>query len=91
MGLWTRLRTRTYRRRMGFGRRASGAIQPVMRPRELDDFVGQWVAVKSGRVIAAAASSRALVYEVRKLGSAGEGAVAQFVPPPDSAYMVGVG
>lgn len=78
-------------RRVGFGRRASGVVDPVRRPRELDGFVGRWVAVKNGKVVASADTSRALVYEVRKLGSRGAGAIAQFVPPPDSAFMVGVG
>jgi hypothetical protein len=80
-----------YRRSVGVGRQVSAVVEPVRRPHELDDFVGKWVAVKDHRVIAAAATSSALVYEVHKLGNRGEGAVAQYVPPPDTAFMVGVG
>jgi hypothetical protein len=66
-------------------------VEPVRRPTELDDFIGKWVAMKDGQVVAVAESSRALVYEVHKLGDRGKGAVAQFVPPPKAGYMVGVG
>lgn len=61
------------------------------RPDELNDFEGMWVAVKDGSVIAAAESSRALVYEVHKVGDRGKGAVAQFVPKPQRSSVVGVG
>lgn len=44
-------------------------------------WAGMWIAVKDGKVIAAAYNSRDLVPAVRKLGEAGHGAVAQFVPP----------
>ena len=50
-----------------------------------------WVAVKDGEVIAAAYNSRDLVPEVRKLGEAGHGAVAQFVPPHSDEIVIGVG
>lgn len=76
---------------MGLARTSGGFPRPVPRLRELDDFVGKWVAVKDGKVVAAAESSRALVYEVHKLGSRAEGAVVQYVPPPSDSAMVGVG
>jgi hypothetical protein len=50
-----------------------------------------WVAVKDGKVIAAAYNSRDLVPEVRKLGEDGHGAVAQFVPPHTDEIVIGIG
>jgi hypothetical protein len=50
-----------------------------------------WVAVKDGKVIAAADNSRDLVPKVRELGEAGRGAVAQFVPPHSDDIVIGVG
>ncbi len=58
---------------------------------ELHEFVGKWVAVKNGAVIAVADTSRALVHGLHKLGSNGRGAVAQFVALDTGAAMVGVG
>lgn len=82
--------TGRYRGHMGIARRNT-AMDPVPRPPELDAYSGLWVAVKDGSVVAAAGSSRELVYEVHKLGSRGNGAVAQFVPAPSTSFMVGVG
>lgn len=79
-----------YRRGMGIAR-SNPPVEPVPRPPELDNFVGKWVAIKEGRVVAAADSSRALVDEVHKLGEHGLGAVVQFVAPPSTSFMVGVG
>jgi hypothetical protein len=50
-----------------------------------------WVAVKDGKVIAAAHNSRDLVPMVKELGEAGHGAVAQFVPPRTDEIVIGVG
>lgn len=80
-----------YRRFMGVARHHDGFANPVPRLRELDEFIGKWVAVKDGHVVAAAESSKALVYEVHKLGANGKGAVVQFVPPASRSSMVGVG
>ena len=63
----------------------------VKRPPELDQYVGRWVAIKDGQVVASAASSVELVDEVRALGEDGEDAVAEFVSPPSDSWMVGVG
>lgn len=71
--------------------RSNPPVEPIPRPPELDDFVGKWVAIKDGHVVAVAESSRALVYEVHKLGDRGRGAVVQFVAPPSTSFMVGVG
>jgi uncharacterized protein DUF5678 len=79
-----------YFRGMG-KRRAPREIEPVRLLPGLDQYEGLWVAVKDGEVVAAARNSRDLVPEVKKLGPAGEGAVAQFVPPYSEEIVIGVG
>lgn len=66
-------------------------LTPVRRPTELDGYVGQWVAVKEGRVIASADTSRELVTKVKALGAQGVDAVAEYVAPPSHSWMVGAG
>lgn len=75
------------------GRRAGEriAMEPERRLADLDEWVGLWVAVKDGKVIAAAHSSRELVPKLAEMGPAGRGAVAQFVPRPSDTIVVGVG
>jgi hypothetical protein len=72
-------------------RGARREIEPVPLPAGLEQWEGLWVAVKDGDVVAAAHNSRDLVVEVRKLGAAGERAVAQFVPPRSEEIVIGVG
>lgn len=79
-----------YRSDMGIAR-SGGHLEPIPRPSDLDNFEGSWVAVLDGVVVAQAPSSRALVYEVRKLGKRYQDAVAQYVPRIESSYMVGMG
>lgn len=64
---------------------------PVPYLEEKDRYQNLWVAVKDGRIIAVAETSRALVYELHKLGPRGEDAVAEYVRPASAAYIVGVG
>jgi hypothetical protein len=68
-------------------------MEPERRLPELDDWVGLWVAVKDGRVIAAASTSLELVDALHKLRpvGVGQGAVAQYVPRPTDDIMIGVG
>lgn len=68
-------------------------MEPVRRLPELDNYAGLWVAVKDGKVIAAAATSLELVDALHKLRpvGAGRGAVAQYVPRPSDQIMIGVG
>lgn len=66
-------------------------FEPVRRPKELDRYVGQWVAVKGGRVIASATTSAELVKAVKALGEEGNDALAEYVAPPSQSWMVGVG
>lgn len=70
---------------------SSEPVEPVRHLEDLDNWIGKWVAVKDKKVIAASDSSRGLVYELHKLGPAARGATTQFVPPPSSSFMVGVG
>jgi Family of unknown function (DUF5678) len=85
-----RERWKSVRRR---GRRATErrALEPDRRLPDLDRWEGLWVAVKDGKVIAAAHSSRELVPKLVEMGPAGHGAVAQFVPPRSDTIVVGVG
>lgn len=64
---------------------------PEPRLPALDGWEGYWVAVKDGKIIAATHNARDLVPELRKLGEAGEGAVAQYVVPKTDTIMIGVG
>jgi hypothetical protein len=66
-------------------------VEPERALPGLEKWAGMWVAVKDGQVIDAAHNSRDLVPEVRKLGEAGHGAVAQFVPPRTDEIIIGVG
>jgi len=71
--------------------RSAGELTAVPYLEVKDRFVNMWVAVKDDKIIAVSETSRGLVYELHKLGSTGEGAVAEYVRPPSPAYIVGVG
>jgi hypothetical protein len=66
-------------------------MEPERRLPELDGYIGMWVAVKDEHVIAAAPTSRGLIPQLRDLGEAGRGAVAQYVTPPTDTVTIGVG
>jgi hypothetical protein len=68
-----------------------GELKPVERLAELDDYVGKWVAVKAGRVVASADTAPELVRRVKALGPDADDAVAEYVAPPSTSWMVGVG
>lgn len=90
---WTRM-PRILRRvaaARGYRRGIAPTWTPEPRPAELSEFVGRWVAVKDGKVIAAAFNARDLVPQLHAMGEAGRGAVAQFVPLPSDSIMIGVG
>jgi hypothetical protein len=88
--LWRARSPLAYFRRMA-ARRGRRRVDPERALPGLDQWSGMWVAVKDGKVIAAAHNSRDLVPMVRELGEAGRGAVAQFVPPHTDEIVVGVG
>lgn len=75
---------------MGVARRR-GLISPTPRLPALDEFEGMWVAVKDDVVVAAAATSRGLAFELHQLGNKGRGAVTKFVSRPSDSVMVGLG
>lgn len=85
-------RWRAYLRSMA-KRRRSDPVEPERRLPELDNWTGLWVAVKDGKVVAAASTSLELVDALHKLRpvGAGKGAVAQYVPKPTDDVMIGVG
>lgn len=85
MGKWKSIRVRSRRTTERV------AMEPERRLPELDQWAGLWVAVKDGKVIAAAHNSRDLVPKLVEMGPAGKGAVAQFVPHPSDTIVVGVG
>jgi hypothetical protein len=89
---WRVARQLSYRRAMGRSR-STEPMEPERRLPELDKWVGLWVAVKDGEVIAAAATSLELVDALHKLRpvGVGTGAVAQYVPRPTEEIMIGVG
>ena len=70
---------------------SSRRVEPVRRDPALDHWVGMWIAVKDGEVVAAAHNSHELVRMVIEMGPRGAGAVAQFVPQPDDRIVIGVG
>jgi Family of unknown function (DUF5678) len=79
-----------YRRGMGIAR-SGPRIEAAKRPAVLDDFPGQWVALKDGRVIAHSPDPRTVVREMRRMGTSAEGAVLQRAPRPSDAVAVGLG
>src|ERR1700685_450287 len=89
---WCGPRQLAYRRGTGQARRHE-PMEPERRLPELDHWVGLWVAVKDGKVIAAAPTSLELVDALHKLRPVGVGkrAVAQYVPRPTDEIMIGVG
>ena len=66
-------------------------VEPLRRAEGIDDYAGQWVAVKDGRVVASAPHARDLVVLVRDMGQDGADATVEFVAPPSDSFMVGVG
>ena len=86
--LWRVMRRSGYRLGMGSRHRAT---EPERRLPELDQWEGYWVAVKDGKVIAAAHNSRDLVPQLHEMGERGKGAVAQYVMPRSETITIGVG
>jgi Family of unknown function (DUF5678) len=81
-----------YPGRVAIARREPGdRVPPVPRPKNLDQYQNQWVAVLRGEVVAHGSSSGELAVELKKLGAQGQDAVMQYVRPPVSGYVVGVG
>lgn len=77
----------------GYRRDMEPGWQPERGPAELygPEFAGKWVAVKDGKIIACANNARDLVPQLHEMGASAHGAVAQYVPYPSDAIMIGVG
>ena len=71
--------------------RRSDELDPVRRSPELQKYEGKWVATRHGAVVQSADSAAELVRKVRSMGAEGEDLVAEYVAPPSSSWMVGVG
>jgi hypothetical protein len=81
-----------YREDVGIGRQpGQEQVPPAQRPQDLADYAGHWVALLRGNVIASADNDRELAQKLKNLGPDGENAVMQYVRPPVSGYVVGVG
>ena len=72
-------------------RPVDGLIPPTHRPTALAGYEGLWVALLNGEVIASAETSRDLAAVLRSMGSQTQDSVMQYVRPPVSGYVVGVG
>jgi hypothetical protein len=66
-------------------------LEPERQLPDLERWEGLWVAIKNGKVIAAAHNSRELVPQLVEMGEAGRGAVAQYVPRRSDTVAIGVG
>ena len=91
LALWPRRGSGGYPGSMTSVGRPGRHHRPVPRLRELDQYAGQWVAVRNNTIVAHADTSRALVVALRGLGAEAEGAVIQHVLPPSDAALVGLG
>lgn len=65
--------------------------EPERIPESLARFVGLWVAVLDGDVIAAARNPRELAANLHEMGPGAAKAVARFVPEPSDVIVIGVG
>lgn len=77
---------------VGIARRSPGPRHgPEVPPAATERYEGLWVALKDGEVVAAARTSRELVYALAKLGPAAKGATMQRVPSAERGLLVGLG
>lgn len=87
---WARLRA-GYVQTMGQPE-STRRIAPQPRPKELNDFVGKWVAVVDGEVVAAADSSHQLALRLHDMDHRRRArVVVEYVRPASDSYIVGVG
>jgi len=68
-----------------------GRVQPIKHDPVLDEYAGQWVAVKDGRVVAHSVDSRGVVRQLRTRKDGGRGAVVQRVATAAEPLAVGLG
>lgn len=88
--LWRVACLARYRSGMGIARKST-PIRPARRPSTLDQYPGEWVALKDGVVIAHGPDSRDVVRQMRQMGPDAEGAVLQRSAQAEEALAVGLG
>ena len=71
--------------------RSREPIEPLPRLPAIDQYAGQWVAVKDGRVVACALRARDLVVLVRAMGADGANATVERVAGLSDSLRVGLG
>lgn len=80
-----------YRGAMGIARRGT-PVAPVPRAANLEAFIGMWVAVVDGEVVAAEKTSRELAYRLHQMDHRKRARVVmEYVRPASDAYIIGVG
>jgi hypothetical protein len=79
-----------YRRDVSVHRRPDRPIPIEPKNKDLDRYVGQWVAIHEGGIVAFAPTASNLAVRLRELGLAGV-ARAEYVPEPVAGYKVGLG
>jgi hypothetical protein len=87
---WASGPTSRYGPDMGIAR-SSRHIDPVRRLAVLDEYAGEWVAIKDDNVIAHSSDPREVVRQMRRLGAAAQGAVLQRASVATEALAVGMG
>ncbi len=71
---------------------ATSRMAPVPRPPELERFVGMWVAVADGEVLAAAPTSHNLAMQMHDMDHRKRRRIAiEYVRPTADSYIVGAG
>jgi hypothetical protein len=89
------MRNRSWRvpRRGGYrrGMAKPPKVEPERLPESIKGWEGHWVALKDGKVVAAALNPHELVYKLQEMGSTAEGAVARYVPHRSDVIVIGVG
>lgn len=70
---------------------AERRVRPIKHDPALDEYAGEWVAVKDGEVIAHSADSRGVVRQLRTRPDGGQGAVVHRVATSAEPLAVGLG
>ena len=91
MRRWPLRRNEEYRRGV-VERPARGRVPALPRPAGLDAYVGLWVAVRDGKVVAAAETSHQLALQLHDMDHRKRHRTAvEYVRPSGDSYIVGAG
>lgn len=66
-------------------------VEPERLPEAIKGWEGHWVALRDGKVVAAAHNPHELVAKIHEMGPAADGAVARYVPHRSDSIIIGVG